>query len=333
MAAIGATRVTMYDLGEVSHNGEIMNVIYPLTEAQDLLKDMPLFEGNDLSGHRITRNGALVSGTWRNFNVGIDASKGEETPVREVIGNLESRLEVDTGILRQERNKDGFLGIKEYAHSEGLGNDIADALVTGAQSAGNHFDGIEARLSATSLTDAFGETMVHSYSGTGSDLMSILAIQWGPDMVYGVYPRGAENSLGFDRDDRGVERVLDSNSKAFYAYVVRYLWNLGLVIADDRCVRRIANIEDDGSTNNLLDSTNHGYVNPLIDALVSMKNYGNGAALYMNRTAYGQLWKAQKDKVNVNYTTSNVWEAPEYTFDGHPVRFTDSLGKTETAVS
>lgn len=333
MAAIGATRVTMYDLAEVSHNGELMDVVFPLTESQDLIKDMPLYEANDISTHRVSRNGALVSGVWRNFNTGFNSAKGIEQPVREVIGNLESRLEVDTGILKHERDKEKFLSIKEYAHMEGLGNDMADAMVTGSIAGGNHFDGIEARLNTLSLTDAFGQTVCKTYGGTGTDLMSILAIQWGPDQVYGVYPRGATEMYGVTRDVRGVERVLDASSLAFYAYVIRYMSEIGLVIADDRCIRRICNIDSAGATNNLLDSTSYGYVNPIIDALVSMKNYGNGAMLYMNRTAYGQLWKAQKDKTNVNYNVQNPWKAPEYTFDGHPVRFTDSLGITESAVA
>lgn len=332
MAGIGATRVTFYDLAENYNGGELVPCVFPLTEAQDLLKDMPLYPANDLSTHRVNRNGALVSGTWRDWNVGIDPSKGIETPVREVLGNLESRLEVDTGILDQEADEEAFMDRKEYAHMEGLSNDIADALVTGSVSGGNHFDGIEARLSSASQTDAFSQNMVHDYGGTGSDLMSILAVQWGPDSVYGVYPRGHQ-SMGFKRDVRGIERVLDGNSKAFYAYVVRYAWNIGLVVADDRCVRRIANIETTGSTYNLLDNTNKGYIEPTIDALVSMKRYGEGAVLYMNRVGWGQLWKAQEKKTNVNYNVQNAWDSPERDFDGHMVRFTDSIGITETEVT
>ena len=328
MATAVGTKVTMYDLAELSHNGQLMNVVYPLTESQDILKDAPLFEANDLSSHRIVRNASLAAGTWRDYNEGIDPTKGRETPAREELGNIESRLEVDTGILDHERDKQGFLRRKEVAHLEGLSNDIADAIVDGC----SHFQGFEDRLASLSITDAFGQTLVKTYEGTGSDLTSILAIQWGDGQVYLAYPRGHE-FFGVEREDRGVERVLDGNSKAYYAYVVRYGWKGGLVIEDDRCVRRLANIETTGSTHNLLDSTNHGYVRPIIDMLISMKNMGQGAILYMNRTVFGQLWKASIEKLNVIRNPGNAWGQPEYYFGNNLVRFTDSLLITETAVS
>jgi len=329
MATIG-TKVTMYDLAELSHNGQLLDMVKPLTEAQDLLKDAPMYEANDITSHRIVRNASLASATWRDLNEGLDASKGRETPIREVIGNIESRLEVDIGLLDYERDKEGFLARKEYAHMEGLGNDLGDALVTGSVAGGNHFDGIEARLNSLSATDGFGQLMAQTYVGSGSDLTSIIAVQWGPDQVHLVYPRG-HKYLGIERDPRGVERVLDGDSKAYYAYVIRFGWKGGLVIADDRCVRRIANIESAGVTYNLMHSTYD--VDPIIDALISMKNQGEGAVLYMNRTVYGQLWKVAKDKTNVIFDAKNPWGKPEFWFGNNRVRFTDSLVNTETAVS
>ena len=330
MAATGATLVTMLDIVNVSNNNEIQNVIFPLTKQSDLAKQMPMIEATDLTSSIVTRNGALVTGVWADYNEGIDASKGGEKQYREVIGNLESRLEIDTRLLKIQRDREKFMSIKERGHADGLANDMQDALVTGSVAAGNHFDGIEARLNSLSLTDAFGETVVHTYGGTGTDLTSILLVQWGEDQVHGIYPRGGNNG-GFDRTVYGVERVTDSNSKAFHAYVIGYEWHFGLVIADDRCVRRIANIETAGSSNNLLDSSYE--VNPLIDALVSMKGYGNDAYIYLNRTVWGQLWKTQKDKTNVDYKVDNPWKSPERNFDGNPIGFTDALGKAETAIS
>ena len=330
MAAIGTTTPTLYDLAEVTQNQAIMDVVFPLTEAQDLLKDAVYLEANDLTSHRITRNNKLVSGTWRQINKGIDAAKGAQTPVREEIGLIESRLEVDKKELDIAPNRQKFLEIQAKAHLEGMSNDIADALVLGSLATNSaSIDGIETRYGLLADTDGFGQSICHDYGGTGSDLMSILAIQWGPGQVYVAYPRGSK-TFGVVREPRGVERVLDSDSKAYYAYVERFEWNGGLVIEDDRCIRRICNIESAGTSNNLVSATD---VETLIDALVSMKTMGSGATLYMNRTAYAQLWKAQKDKTNVDYQVSNPWKSPEYWFDGHRVRFTDSLLITESAVA
>jgi len=330
VAVLSTERVTMYDLAELSHNGQLLDMVTPLTRAEDLAKDIPWYEANDISSHRVVKNGSLVTGTWRNFNAGFDATKGAETPGREEIGRLEARLEVDVGILDMERDKRGFIMRKEYAHMEGLGQQLGDALVEGSVADGFHFDGLHPRTDSLTITDAFGQSIVHDYGGSGSDLMSIYAIQWGADQVYGVYPRGHQY-IGIDREERGVERVLDSSSKAFYAYVVRYQWSGGLVVADDRCVRRICNIETAGATNNLLDASDD--VDQMIDALISMKDMGSGAILYMNRTAYGQLWKAAKDKTNVYYNVDNPWKAPDYYFGANQVRFTDALKITDGAVA
>ena len=138
--------------------------------------------------------------------------------------------------------------------------------------------------------------------------------------------------MGIQRIPVGVERVTDRDGNAYYAYVVRYEWNGGLVVEDERCYRRICNIEASGTTNNLQDSSNHGYVGPLIDALLSMKNQGRGAHLYMNIETYGQLWKAANDKVTTG-DKDNIWKAPRLSFDEHTIGITDSLLLTETAVA
>ena len=333
MAATQGSLPNLYDLSQLQKpGGGMMDMIFSMTEMQDILKDAPFYPANDKTSHVYVRNGGLVSGTWVQLNDGITASKGAIVPGRAEIGMLESRLVIDERFMDIETNFETFVTRMAYSHYEGLAQKMADAMTVGTLSGGYQFNSMEAHMASSAQTDQFGQKMCHTYGGTGSDLASILAIDWGPDSVYMVYPEG-KAFAGVQVKERGIDQATGENSSTMYGYTADFKWYSGLVIADDRCIRRICNIDSAGVTNNLLASTTWGYVNPLIEALVSMKDMGRKAKLYMNRTIWSQLWKASKDRANVNYSAPNPWQSPEYHFDGHPARFTDSLLNTESAVS
>lgn len=332
MANLG-DKVNLYDLAQLQNpGGGIMNMIMSMTEMQDILKDAPFYPSNDKTSHVFVRNAALVTPTITKINDGIDATKGAQVPGRAEIGMFESRLVIDEDFMDLESAFDTFVERQAYSHYEGLSQKVADAITVGTISGGYPFPSIEAHIASASQTDQFGQSMAHTYGGTGSDLSSILAIDWGPDKVYMVYPEGTQFA-GIRKMERGIDQATGNNSKTLYGYVCDFKWKTGLVIADDRCVRRICNIESSGETNNLRDSTNWNYVDPVVDAVVSMYNMGRTARLYMNRTIWGQMWKSAQARTNVNYVPGSPWNAPEYRFDNNVVRFTDSLLNTESAVS
>jgi hypothetical protein len=211
-----------------------------------------------------------------------------------------------------------------------LANDVADAVCNGTIAGGYQFPSIEEHIADTSQTDQFGKNMCHTYGGSAT-LTSILAVQWGQDQVYGVYPQGHKYTGVEKHEYEGDQLISGVNSSDMRAYVCDFMWHLGLVIADDRCVRRICNIEPSGASNNPQDSNFE--INPIVDALVSMKDMGRGAVLYMNREVWGHLWKATYSQSNVNYEPNAPWDAPNYRFNGHAIRFSDSLLNTESQVS
>lgn len=328
MAILG-TKVNLLDLANLTHNGKVINMVYSMTEMQDILKDAEAFEANEKTSHRYTRNAVLPSGTWVDLNNGLDASKGIEVPGRAEIGMLESRLVIDNRFMDIEPDFEAFVARKAYAHYEGLGNDMADALVNNSVSGGSQFNSIEALIASASQTDQFGQNMFHTYAGT-TGLTSILAVDWGMDKVYLVYPQG-HKYMGVERDEHENQLVAGNNSKNLFAYVCDFKWYVGLVIADDRCVRRIGNITASGTSTNLRSSTYKMY--PVIDALASMYNMGRTATLYMNRTIWAQLWKLQLAETNVFRDLNNPWKQPEAYFGNNRIRYTDSLLNTETAIS
>jgi len=322
------TKVNLYDLANLTLNGELIDMIYSMTEIQDILKDAVAYEANEITSHRYVRNASLASGSWVELNQGLTASKGVESPGRAEIGMLESRMTIDMRFAKIEKDFEGFVTRKAYGHLEGLSQDMADAIVNGSVAGGNAFNSIEAHINALADTDQAGRSMFSNYGGATS-LTSILAIDWGPDKVYLVYPQG-HKSLGVEKKEyEGL--VLDAASKQMRAYITDFSWHTGLVIADDRCVRRIGNICTAASANNPLSSTYTTY--PIIDALTSMANMGRTAVLYCNRTVWGFLWKAANDATNVFRDKDNPWKAPEAYFGSNRIRFTDSLTNAETAIA
>lgn len=332
MATLNATLPGLLDLEHMDRpDGDgFLKMIYSMTEMQDILKDIPFFEANGRMAHKFLRLSGLVSGTWVDLNEGISSSKGVMGSDLAAIGMLESRLIADMRFAAIEPNFEAYIERLAEPHYHGLANDVADAIVNGTISGGYHFNSIEGHIASASQTDQFGQSMCHTFGGS-TTLSSMLAVDWGQDKVYGVYPRGHRN-YGVEKHELGRNQLTSgTNSSDMRSYVCDFSWYLALVIADDRCVRRIANMEPTGSLYNPRATTFAVY--PIIDALLSMENMGRSAILYANRAIFGMLWKAANADSTVNYSDRNPWQQPDYKFSGNTIRFSDSLLTTETQVT
>jgi hypothetical protein len=330
MSTLG-TLANLYNLSQLKGpNGEIMQMIFSVAEQQDILQDIPFFPANGPTSHKFLRETKLVTGTWVDLNDGWDPSKGEMKTYRAEIGMLASRLQIDEKFMDIEPNFGAYVDRMAHPHYEGLGITMADAFVLGSNSAGTQINGIETHITSASQTDEADRKMFQTYGGTGSDLSSILLVDWGIDKVYAVYPQGAAFT-GVKREENPHQLVDGNNSKKMWAYLADFMWDTALVIADDRCIRRLGNIDSSGTSTNLLDSDYE--TDPIVDGLVTMKNMGRTADIYMNRTIWAQFWKVTKDKTNVVYDPGNPWKQPETRFGNNRIRFTDSLLNTETAIS
>lgn len=330
MSTIG-TLANLYNLKQLEGpHGGIMQMIYSVSEQQDILQDIPFFPANDKTSHKFVRETKLVTGSWVDLNNGIDSSKGEMKSYRAEIGMLESRLQIDERMMDIEPNFSAYVERMSHPHYEGLGITMADAYVLGTSAGGHQFNGIEGHITSASQTDEAGRAMFQTYGGTGSDLASILLVDWGIDKVYAVYPQGHEWT-GVQKEENPHVLLDGLNSKSMWAYTCDFSWDSALVIADDRCIRRCGNIDSTGTATNLLSSSYE--TDPIVKALATMYNFGRNADIYMNRTIWAQFWNVTKDKTNVTYDPNNPWKQAETRFGNNRIRFTDSLLDTESAVS
>jgi len=235
---------------------------------------------------------------------------------------LEDYCESDKALVDSMPNPMQFRMDEARAHIEGMAQTLAYTIVYGnAESDPEKFTGLAPRMGTLDSYYIIGN------SGTGSDVTSIYAVQWGPGKVYMVYPRGNRN-LGVEHEDLGEDTATGiTSSTQFQIYRDHFKCYCGLVVQDPRCIGRVANIETSGAAN-LFDE------DKLIELLNNMPNAGRGAVLYVNSKIRTQMEIALKDKANVNFSVRDgLGGVPVMYFRGNPIRTVDQIANTETAIS
>ena len=147
-----------------------------------------------------------------------------------------------------------------------MNNEMADTLIYGNEKKDKaKFTGLAARYGAISDDEKKIGFNVISGGGTGVDNTSIYVLNWGPQTMHGLYPRGSK--AGVSVDFRGQQTVRDSSGNKFEAYVTHYKWDMGFTLRDWRYGVRIANIDvSDLSTSGESSSSAADIINLLIRA-------------------------------------------------------------------
>lgn len=318
-------QLTMLELAKrTDPKGNAAVIAEILNRDNPILQDMPMVEANDVTTHLMTRRFSLPAGTWRQINGGVSKEASRTIQVREGIGMLESYSEVDKKLVELAPNPAQFRMQEAAAFLEGLSQTLATAAIYGNSGTDpDQFDGFATRMGALDAT-----TNVIGHSGTGSDLTSLFVIQWGPERVFGIYPRGSQ-SVGIKHEDLGQVTLLDGSSNPYEGYRDHFEVNIGLAVKDSRCIARLANVETAGATN-IWDATAEGN---LIVLLNRMPNSGDGSVIYVNSTLKSQMEKVLLAKSNVNFTTTQgMGGVPVTLFRGIPVKKCDAIVITEDAL-
>lgn len=315
-------QLTLVELAKRTHNKELLTIAEVMNEDNEIFDDAVWIESNDLTSHVFTQRTSLPTGSWRNVNEGVSEEASSTKQVRETIGLLEGFSKVDCFLVDNAPNPTQFRTDEDMAFVEGMTQNLVEKLFYGNEATDpEQITGLSVRSAYDSTSDA----NVWDAGGSGSDTTSIYVVQWGPRKVHLVYPRGSA-SMGIKRNDLGKQIAYDTSYNPYMAYWSNFQCSVGLVIHDDRCVQRIANIESTGSSN-IFDE------DLLIQALNHMPGRGAGAVIYMNETIMSQMDIRAKDKSNVNWQPGEAFGKPITYFLGHPVRKVDQIVITETAIS
>jgi hypothetical protein len=301
-------------------NGNLATIAEVLAQENTIIADAVWREGNDIFSNKTVRRSSLPSGTWRKLNRGVSKASSDTVEIVDTIGILEARAENDVEIIKAFKDPAQARMDEAKAFIEGMNQQAAYGMIYGnALTAPEEFTGLAPRLDAISAT-----TNVINEGGGGGDTTSIYVCTWGSDSVYMAYPRNT--SAGLEHEDLGILDAEDSDGNKFRAYVDRFVWRMGMVVRNIKCIGRIANIEVTGSTN-IFDEDN------LITLLNRMVT-GPGTRIYCNEAVLTQAQIRLKDKSNVNWSAENGLSGERFTrFQGIPVRKVEQIVSTETAVA
>lgn len=316
-------RLGLIEIAKRTNNGNVMRVSEVLSVNNEVLMDMVWVPANNLYSHVHNRRLSLPDGTWRKLYQGASNEASHTKQIVENVGRLESWSKIDEMVLSGIMgDRQQFRTTEDDAFIMGLGQTFVETLVGGdTTSTPEKFDGWRVRTSSTG-------TMVVSCGGSGADTTSVFIVQWGENMVHGIFlPDLGHPSQGtpVSMQDRGLDAI-ESSDTVYDAYRTKFTLTAGLAVHDDRCLARLVSIEDDAAGANIIEP------DYFVQVLNEMLQRGRGSYAYCHQMVLTQLDILAMDKANVLYNIGNLWGEPVTRFRTTPIRHVESIGITETGI-
>ena len=312
-------------------NGAYIEVIEMLTEMNPILDDAMAVECNKGTTHLHTVRTGLPPVTWGKLYKGIPQGKSDKAQVEDTTGFAEGLSTIDDRLLKLSTNEGATRLSEAKGYLQAMSNEMGSKIFYGnTASDPEEFMGFAPRFNSLSAPN--GNQIIDG-GGAGSDNTSIWFVSWGEEQCQLLYPKGMQ--AGVQRDDKGSQRVLDTDGNPYYAKEELFTWHVGLAVKDWRYVSRIANIDvslmQAGSVK-LYDFMRKAYYK-----LQSRRIPGGTMAIYCNRDVLESL-----DALATNAGTADNFqrlsraevEGKEVlTYRGIPIRETDALLNTEALVA
>lgn len=329
----------------IDPDGKIAQVAELLSQSNEILTDMPFFEGNLPTGHRGAIRTGLPTPIWRKLYQGVPPSKSLRATVEDSVGMLEDRAEIDKDLADLNGNTTEFRLSEATATVEGINQAMAQALIYGDSSLNpEQFNGLAVRYNTINTSTSQVANNVISAGGSGN-CTSVWLVVWGKNTIHGISPKGAPT--GLLHQDLGEGDAFDANGNRYRAYMDRWQWKAGLHVKDWRYVVRIANISMTdliGQSGTQANTAATWLPKLMVRALAKIPFKGMGRAVfYASRTvkemlAVGALDKSQnmlsiQDGFKQYGDLEAGFTAGDLTFLGVPIRTVDRILETETALT
>lgn len=332
MATLGATFVDLIDVYKGQDGrGQFVKVIEMLAQMNPILDDALAMECNKGTEHLHTVRAGLPAVTWGMLYKGIPQSKSGKTQVTDTTGFVEGLSQVDTRLLALSGNEGAVRLSEAQSYLEAMSQEVATKLFYGNSATDpEQFMGLTPRFN--DVTAPNGNQIIKA-GGTGSDNTSIWFVTWGDEQCHLLYPKGT--AAGVTRDDKGEQRVIDTDGNAFYVKEELFTWHIGLAVKDWRYVSRICNIDvslmQAGSVK-LYDFMRKAYYK-----LQSRRVAGGSQAIYCNRDVLESLdalaTNAGAADNFVRLTRKEVQGEEVLMYRGIPIRECDAILNTEGLVA
>lgn len=313
----------------VDPEGKIPTIVEMLGQKNECIADAHWEQGNLPTGHRIIQRTGLPTVMARSLNQGITPSKSTTMPVDEATASIEGFLEIDKDIVELNGNEAAFRMSEADAFIEGMNQAFSQLFMYGDPTlAPAVFRGLSPRYASST---GYSGTNVVKGGGSGNVNTSIWLVCWGPNSVFGIFPKGSQ--AGLEHRDLGlqvVENVAGVGGARMMAYREHWQWKCGLAVADWRYAVRICNIDTTISSNNITADL-IGLMSRAIDRLPSLT--AGRCAFYMNRTMFSILKIQALAKSNQALSVEEGLTQIEYKFLGIPLRKVDQILNTESTIS
>ena len=323
-------------------DGKYVEIIEILNEVNPILMDLRSMPANNGLVHIGGVRTSLPEGTYRAFYQGIESEKAVVTQFQENCAMLESFAEPDAALIDLHRNRGDIMVQQNKAFIEGLGQKQARTIFYGdPTNEPNAFRGLSPRYNAYGYTPGTGveggvDRHFYPYNvinmgGTGTDLTSLWAIEFGADQVFGIYP--STSAAGLQHEDMGKQITHDSSGKQFVTYLQHYKWMMGLCVADWRSAVRVCNIDLSAYSGVITDADAAALSNVVYDAIERLPHGGRGAAIYCPRRLHTAFNKIAAQKFNLALTLAQ-WNGEVLpSVNGMMFKACDAIAEHETAVA
>jgi hypothetical protein len=335
MTTLSANALTLLDWAKrLDPDGTTPTIVELLNQTNEILTDMQWIEGNLPTGHRTTIRTGLPTVYWRLLNQGVTPSKSTTAQVDEQSGMLEAWSEVDVDLALLNGNVASLRLSEARAFLEAMNQEMASTLFYGNSGlAPEEFTGLSARYSSLSATNADNIVNMAGTQDSPSDLTSMWLVAWSPETVFGLFPKGSKAGLVHnDYGETTVEVTAGVAGNRMRALQDRYQWKAGLCVKDWRYVVRVCNIDLSD-----LDAapTTAALIPALEDAVERLPNSLGKRVIYVNRSIRKRLRREARIAVGNGggITYDNVMGKPIMSFGDIPIRLSDAILKTETAVA
>jgi len=344
MAVQGSGVATLIDvLTELAPDGKQLDIAEVLTQQNDILADMHWEEGNTVTGHKDGARTVLPTPSFRALNAGVPVTKPGSTTVEETAALLEDFSQVDRELAIMSGDVNAYRLKQARPHIQGMSNKMATTLFYGNAMANPlEFTGFAPRYNTLSTTTNKAAANVISAGGTGSALRSIWLIGWGPDTVFGIYPKGTRG--GLDHEDAtnasgqgahgfpAAARLLDASGNSYMGYADHWIWRVGLFVKDWRYAVRIANIDPTAITLN--HATGPNLQDLMVQAAEQIESVeGVRAVFYVPRIVRTWFRRQLVNDKNTYLSWQEIGGQKVLSFNEIPIRRTDALNVAETQVS
>ncbi len=310
-----------------------------------LVKMIPMVSSNNILSNIAVRTDSLPIASTRRWNEGIKATASKNAPLNDPIALFEDYSEVDFDLWEIQNNPEMWRAQQDMNHIEGLFQLMESTLLYGSLATNpGSFNGLSTRfnnLESYPNGDTSWKPNVWNGGLATGPATSAWMIEFGDDTVYGIYPPNTPAGLSF-RDLGEITKELSSGTGSVgtnYMYqVLRTMlrWYLGIQIADERCVQRIANINPIGF------SGPSGFdENIFIQAKNQLPRFGeaSGTVILVNRDLKTQIdIRAVSQKINTYFTppgdnSMDVFGKAVTKFQNIPIYVAEKISSLETIVT